>query len=697
MILPVLLSIISSQYEILSSRIVYDYRDTGSFAQPKDMWRNVPTHIVVRAIQFLSLFGLDTIPHRLLFIVVNLQKTRTIVEQTKLWWLIPPNTSQGGASMRGFLNRLMIALLALVCTGQAAAEDIEFIVDNVEGLTSAGRFPTDNIVTYNIRLTNESGTNLKGFTNGLRFYSPDGATWNTVTADSTGVIGKDIFDLIFSINHRVTGSGADTVGFAGSIMFSSGLASPFSEIAYTVDVGPIDDADNGKTICVDSTYFPPSGLWLWVMLSKDYDAIPAWNGPLCYTIDACWDDPNDSDSDGIADACDNCPAISNVDQSNVDGDDYGDVCDNCPDVANDDQADTDGDGIGDACDECTDTDGDGFGNPGFAANTCAEDNCPDVYNPDQSDVDADDYGDACDNCPNDANPGQANADGDNYGDACDNCPDIDNNDQIDSDGDDYGDVCDNCPNDANSGQENTDGDDYGDACDNCPAVANNDQVDTDGDGIGDACDDCTDTDGDGFGNPGFAANTCAEDNCPDTYNPDQVNADGDDYGDACDNCPDVANNDQTDTDGDGIGDACDECTDTDSDGVCDEVDNCPFVYNEDQIDTDEDTYGDACDNCPEDYNPDQADTDEDGLGDACDGCCEGIRGDVNYDGLYEPDIRDLVYLVEHMFQNGFDPPCFEEADINADGKERIDISDLVCLVSYMFHYGGDYPLPDCPW
>jgi hypothetical protein len=84
-------------------------------------------------------------------------------------------------------------------------------------------------------------------------------------------------------------------------------------------------------------------------------------------------DPTDSDADGV-----------------------GDLCDNCPNAANPDQDDADVDGTGDACDDCTDSDGDGFGNPGYAANTCPDDNCPEVYNPDQTETDGDGIGDLCD-------------------------------------------------------------------------------------------------------------------------------------------------------------------------------------------------------------------------------------------------------------------------------------------------------------
>lgn len=180
----------------------------------------------------------------------------------------------------------------------------------------------------------------------------------------------------------------------------------------------------------------------------------------------------DTDGDGVLDASDNCPSISNTDQADNDGDTVGDVCDedddndnvvdssdNCPVIANTDQADADSDGTGDVCE--LDTDGDTVIDD--------NDNCPAVANTDQADTDGDGTGDAC----------ELDTDGDSVIDDNDNCPAIANTDQLDTDGDGLGDAC----------ELDMDGDTVIDDIDNCPSIANADQADTDGDGIGDVCED----------------------------------------------------------------------------------------------------------------------------------------------------------------------------------------------------------------
>ncbi|UCE17295.1 MAG: PKD domain-containing protein [Gemmatimonadota bacterium] len=98
----------------------------------------------------------------------------------------------------------------------------------------------------------------------------------------------------------------------------------------------------------------------------------------------------DDDEDGVLDTEDNCPQQYNPDQENSDDDELGDICDNCPNDFNTDQMDTDNDGEGDVCDSCTDTDGDGYGDPGYPANSCEEDNCPHAHNPEQTTVESGD-------------------------------------------------------------------------------------------------------------------------------------------------------------------------------------------------------------------------------------------------------------------------------------------------------------------
>lgn len=130
--------------------------------------------------------------------------------------------------------------------------------------------------------------------------------------------------------------------------------------------------------------------------------------------------PPDADGDGIPDATDNCPTVSNPDQHNRNAATEpvvaGDACD----------ADDDGDGVPDAEENIfgkdtvitdplnPDTDGDGVND--------AIDHCPTASNPQQEDDDADEFGAACDCDDHDASVNPAGIDGpqfSNLGQVCD--------------------------------------------------------------------------------------------------------------------------------------------------------------------------------------------------------------------------------------------------------------------------------------
>jgi hypothetical protein len=173
--------------------------------------------------------------------------------------------------------------ILILCSSSLFSQSIS--LDSVDGLYGPDSLIADgntSIVFY-LRLTNGSVA-TEAISNGFRIFSDDGAEWNNTIGDTvTGLGIKDMFDQLFSINHwSITGSNADTVGFVGSKLFSTGLPEDFNDVMLKITIGPIAPGvgNHGKTITLDSSFFQPSGVWNWT----GYVIPVQWDGPHIYTI-----------------------------------------------------------------------------------------------------------------------------------------------------------------------------------------------------------------------------------------------------------------------------------------------------------------------------------------------------------------------------------------------------------------------------
>ena len=162
--------------------------------------------------------------------------------------------------------------------------DADITLDHVDGydVTNDGLW-SEIPITFHLRLANNTGHAVYTLTNGFKLYSPDGATWQPAVGDTVPLGWGSMFDLSFDINHHsCDGAGSDTVGFAGAVMTGPGLEDGFDAVSLLVRTQVSGDME-GKILCLDSSYFPPSGFWFWAL--EGYGAAyPSWDGPHCYEI-----------------------------------------------------------------------------------------------------------------------------------------------------------------------------------------------------------------------------------------------------------------------------------------------------------------------------------------------------------------------------------------------------------------------------
>ena len=182
------------------------------------------------------------------------------------------------------MGRIMRITCCLVLLSLWAVNTSEagIYLDHVDGTLAADTLPTGGVVTFHFGMFVEAAGNVTGSTNGFRVFSPSGANWTSAVGTLTGAITAGMLEQFFVNSFSITGSGADTLGFGGFRLFAPGIPVGFDEIAWTIDIGPISTESHCGEICLDSSWYPPAGLWKWSTTAGDH--FPTWDGPHCYTI-----------------------------------------------------------------------------------------------------------------------------------------------------------------------------------------------------------------------------------------------------------------------------------------------------------------------------------------------------------------------------------------------------------------------------
>lgn len=220
--------------------------------------------------------------------------------------------------MRKYLLSGLLLVLALLPTSLIFGQG-SITIDYLGGQIGPDTVCADRPLIFGLRMTNATGGPIPGFSTGFKIYSPDGATWGGTSGHFTGEI-EDFMNFQAGVTtFSCDGAGADTVGFAG-LALTGGLPASYDQIGLVIVVEKAQLWD-GRSICIDSAWFPPAAHWTWSVTT------PTWGGPYCFDLHLlpCLD----TDNDGVLCGCDNCEDIYNPGQTDADFDFIGDACQCC--------------------------------------------------------------------------------------------------------------------------------------------------------------------------------------------------------------------------------------------------------------------------------------------------------------------------------------------------------------------------------
>jgi len=197
------------------------------------------------------------------------------------------------------LKSVLLSALVVVCLASFLwSQDVCDLAGPPTGsyATADGDKVTPGVkITWTIHYTVATDA-VKGLSNGFEVYISDqpsginqlnpGPGFTPITFDTVIYVAQWLDGGFFFDEYSIDGFGADTVKYVGFSLFKPGIPLGFDGDVYTLSTGTsVSIGDQGYYLCVDSSWAPPGGSWLWSTNSGN--VFPYWGGPYCYEIKTC--------------------------------------------------------------------------------------------------------------------------------------------------------------------------------------------------------------------------------------------------------------------------------------------------------------------------------------------------------------------------------------------------------------------------
>jgi len=199
---------------------------------------------------------------------------------------------------------IVLASLMLLSFGLAQGQSCgEIYLSNVTGIYGSPTSDTVQIdvpVRFTLNLRNDHDNNLVAFTLGFQVYTalsdanPTTAGYfDALVDDSISIPDGWIyfppyvfghFSRVFNNTFSIDGIGRDTTSWSAIVedTLAPGLPSGWDTPIFWIET---QAHNHGDILCLDSSFFPPAGAWLWSM----YPIVtpspqPDWFGPFCFHV-----------------------------------------------------------------------------------------------------------------------------------------------------------------------------------------------------------------------------------------------------------------------------------------------------------------------------------------------------------------------------------------------------------------------------